>query len=164
VTDGKLEEGATESYSNNFQGRYAMRHEWKGPIECEAPVRGRWGGPPNGGSTPPVKPALDLAFATRGSMSLTQMVPEGIPELGLQRRGKSVYNDEIAPQVESGPKVPTLRAKTTLPDSMKSDGSKTKSKSDDGGCNSSGQGAGALWLSALVLAMFIRRRRWQVCE
>tara|TARA_R110002073_G_scaffold225022_13_gene385648 strand:+ start:39629 stop:41305 length:1677 start_codon:yes stop_codon:yes gene_type:complete len=166
VSDGKLEEGSSESYSNNFQGRYAMRHEWKGPIECTSPVRGRWGGPPNGGSTPPVKPALDLAFAARGSMSLTQMVPDGIPELGIQSKGKSVYNDEVAPEVESGPKVPTYRSKTKLPDSLKSDGSKTKSKSKsgDGGCNTGGQGAGALWLSVLVLAMLLRKRRWHIFE
>jgi len=164
VSGGKLEEGATESYSNNFQGRYAMRHEWKGPIECEAPIRGRWGGPPNGGGQPPVKPALDLAFATRGSMSLTQMVPDGIPELGLQSRGKSVYNDEIAPPVESGPKVPAMRPKTQLPDSMASAETKKKSSSGDGGCSSGGGSAGALWLTLLVFGMLIRRRRWQARE
>ena len=30
---------------NNFQGRYAIRHPWVGPIDCENPQRGRWGGP-----------------------------------------------------------------------------------------------------------------------
>src|SRR6185436_1640105 len=46
---GKLEERATESDYNNFQGRYAIRHEWTGPIACEKPIRGRWGGPPPSG-------------------------------------------------------------------------------------------------------------------
>ncbi len=30
-------------HDRNFQGRYIMRHPWKGPIKCENPVRGRWG-------------------------------------------------------------------------------------------------------------------------
>ncbi len=164
VSEGKLEEGATESYANNFQGRYAMRHEWEGPIECENPVRGLWGGPPNGNKPPP-KAALELAFAARGSMSLTQMVPEGIPELGLRRRGTSVYNDEIAPPVESGPKVPSPRPKTHLPDSMKSDGTKKKSKSDGGGCNTGGNAGGnTSALAMLVLGLFLRRRRWNTSQ
>jgi hypothetical protein len=30
-------------HDRNFQGRYILRHPWKGPIKCENPVRGRWG-------------------------------------------------------------------------------------------------------------------------
>ncbi|HTJ80509.1 MAG TPA: DUF2330 domain-containing protein [Polyangiaceae bacterium] len=33
---------------NNFQARYVVRHPWKGKIECHAPRRGFWGGPPAG--------------------------------------------------------------------------------------------------------------------
>src|SRR5690606_9292039 len=45
--DGQLERGAIESPGgyNNFQARYAIRHEWPGPIECDSPQRGIWGGP-----------------------------------------------------------------------------------------------------------------------
>ena len=161
---GKLEEGATDSYSNNFQGRYAMRHEWTGPIECEAPRRGIWGGPPGGGRSAAPKAATDLAFAARGSMSLVQMVPEGIPELGLNQRGMSVYNDEVAPEVEAGPKVPTPRPRTKLPASVTSGGSDKATKSDDGGCNLGGQGAGALWMSLMVLALMLRKRRWSFTD
>ena len=35
---GTLEEGAIEAPSNNFQARYAIRHEWSGPIACADPV------------------------------------------------------------------------------------------------------------------------------
>lgn len=158
VSEGKLEEGATESYMNNFQGRYAMRHEWEGPIECENPIRGRWGGPP-GGSNPAPKPALDLAFAARGSLSLTQMVPDGIPELDVAQQGMSVYNDEVAPEVESGPKVPEYRPKTKLPPGVKSGSSDRSSSSKDGGCRVGSSTADTLWMSMLVLGLLLRRRR-----
>jgi hypothetical protein len=55
--DGALERGAAKSDWNNFQGRYIIRHEWSGPVECENPRFGRWGGPPNGGATPGVNSA-----------------------------------------------------------------------------------------------------------
>jgi hypothetical protein len=48
VANGKLEERSRPDSINNFQARYAIRHEWTGPITCKNPVRGRWGGPPNG--------------------------------------------------------------------------------------------------------------------
>jgi len=69
LTDGKqLEQGAQPADFNNFQARYAIRHPWKGPIKCDDPVRGVWGGPPAGydgsvASGPAV--ARDLAFASR---------------------------------------------------------------------------------------------------
>ena len=44
--EGLLEEGVLPSSSglNNFQARYAIRHPWTGPIECDDPVRGIWAG------------------------------------------------------------------------------------------------------------------------
>ena len=32
--------------SNNFQGRYIIRHYWEAALACEKPVYGVWGGPP----------------------------------------------------------------------------------------------------------------------
>jgi MYXO-CTERM domain-containing protein len=76
--DGQLERGAVEDPSgyNNFQARYIIRHEWTGPIECENPRRGIWGGPwPDvQGSTQPAV-AQDLAFVERGA-SLAEFVTE----------------------------------------------------------------------------------------
>jgi len=37
--DGALEHGSMSGGFNNFQGRYAIRHPWTGPIACEHPVR-----------------------------------------------------------------------------------------------------------------------------
>ena len=68
---------------NNFQGRYIIRHYWTGPVKCEHPVYGRWGGPPNGGSNEP-KPAKGLAEAPRGKLDLAKVVRSKVPALGLR--------------------------------------------------------------------------------
>src|SRR6185369_2312148 len=79
--EGELEEGALPAPLNNFQGRYAIRHPWTGPIECANPRRGIWGGPPSGqtGDTGP-KAARDLAFAPRGGVDLASLVRANVPE------------------------------------------------------------------------------------
>jgi MYXO-CTERM domain-containing protein len=48
TADGHLEKGAKPSSStNNFQGRYIIRHDWEGDVACEKPKYGIWGPPPN---------------------------------------------------------------------------------------------------------------------
>ncbi len=90
VSGTKLEEGAVAADVNNFQGRYAVRHAWTGPLACEKPVRGRWGGPPLEIASKPgfvpaaVKPALDLAFAPRGQVELATAVLQDVPEIDLK--------------------------------------------------------------------------------
>ncbi|MDW8284355.1 MAG: DUF2330 domain-containing protein [Myxococcales bacterium] len=73
---------------NNFQGRYIIRHPWRGPVTCKEPRWGIWGGPPGGGSGPggsePVRPAQDLAHAPRGRVKLSQVVRSPVPSLGLR--------------------------------------------------------------------------------
>lgn len=78
--DGKLEHGSKPGSVNNFQGRYAIRHPWTGPIQCDNPRRGIWGGPPGGGTPKPMA-AQDLAFAKR-STGLASFVSGPIPGLG----------------------------------------------------------------------------------
>ena len=72
---GVLEHGARPDGLNNFQGRYAIRHAWGGPVACQSPRRGIWGGPPGGLQATP-RPALDLAFARRG-VKLRQLLVRG---------------------------------------------------------------------------------------
>jgi hypothetical protein len=85
LTDGKkLEEGSKPAGMNNFQGRYAIRHRWTGPISCQKPTRGIWGGPPGGG-LPQSKAALDLAFAPRGQVELGKSIKQDVPEIGLRK-------------------------------------------------------------------------------
>jgi len=81
---GELEHGAREDSQNNFQGRYIIRHPWEGEIDCESPVRGVWGGPPEGGGVG-VEPALDTAYAPRGQLELASVLRTPAPEIGFDR-------------------------------------------------------------------------------
>lgn len=81
--NNQLEHGALASSFNNFQARYAIRHPWTGQIKCKNPVRGVWGGPPNGESSLIV--ASKLAFAPRGKLRLPMVVKRDLPEIGVRR-------------------------------------------------------------------------------
>jgi MYXO-CTERM domain-containing protein len=77
--DKKLEQGARPDSSNNFQARYAIRHPWTGPIACQNPRRGVWGGPPNG-MAPAVKPAAKIGFMPRaGAVTMGSFVRGAVP-------------------------------------------------------------------------------------
>ncbi len=90
---GELETGAKKDTTNNFQARYAIRHEWTGPIECKEPKRGIWGGPwpkkhPDGGFAGFGDPKEQTTAAPKTAyvkrdLVLAAYVPKGIPELGL---------------------------------------------------------------------------------
>ena len=82
---GGLEQGAILAdgaglgvATNNFQARYAIRHAWTGPVACDNPVRGVWGGPPAGTEAPATQAARDLAFVQRGAGLATFLVA-GVP-------------------------------------------------------------------------------------
>jgi hypothetical protein len=98
---GKLEEGAVPYSINNFQGRYAMRHPWTGPMTCANPVRGRWGGPPShvqrelSGQTGGAKAATNLAFVKRGGVELASFLQRDVSELDLA--GKGGANSGVGP-------------------------------------------------------------------
>ena len=61
-----------------FQGRYIVRHPWTGDITCTDPVFDRWGGATG------VDAARGLAFAPREGTSLSALVAEDVPSIGLQ--------------------------------------------------------------------------------
>ncbi|MEJ7603062.1 MAG: DUF2330 domain-containing protein [Kofleriaceae bacterium] len=84
--DGKLEERSRPDGMNNFQGRYAIRHRWTGPIRCTKPVRGRWGGPPDGSEIAEgeTKAATNIAFAPRGQVQLPNLVAQDVPEIAVK--------------------------------------------------------------------------------
>jgi hypothetical protein len=85
LTDGqKLEQGAVPYGTNNFQGRYAIRHPWKGPIACANPVRGRWGGPPAGEALKPPVAATGTAFAPRKAELAESLAESPVAELGIK--------------------------------------------------------------------------------
>jgi hypothetical protein len=96
-SDGtELEHGSkvTEGGTNNFQGRYAIRHPWAGPVTCENPRRGIWGGPPASlqGDAPSrsVTTGKDLAFAPRGGTPLASYMRSRISELAIDPAGAPV--------------------------------------------------------------------------
>jgi hypothetical protein len=78
------DDGATvvNNGANNFQGRYIIRHYWKGKVTCDKPQYGRWGGPPDGNQPQP-EAAKGLANAPRGKVALDKVVRSPVPALGL---------------------------------------------------------------------------------
>jgi len=86
---GKLEHGSRQNAHNMFQGRYAIRHAWRGPITCLNPKRGNWGGPPDGGARR-VSAAKDAAFAKNESVDLASLLLSDVPELDIQAAGVAV--------------------------------------------------------------------------
>ncbi|HLT36209.1 MAG TPA: DUF2330 domain-containing protein, partial [Enhygromyxa sp.] len=149
--DGQLERGAIEEPNgwNNFQARYIIRHEWTGPIECDNPQRGIWGGPwpeVQGASSQPIA-AQDLAFVPRGAV-LVDFVTES---------GAARIAEEVGP-LPKGPIEPPL------PDPRKGLGK--SGKASDGGCahcatdpGAGSLGAAGLGLLGLLGIVGLRRRR-----
>ncbi len=97
---------------NNFQGRYAVLHRWRGALTCEHPVRGIWGGPPNG-QDPGARPALDLATQPRAGVRLTRYLRRPVPALRRRRspRGGGAPGAEpSAPRAAITPPAPARAA------------------------------------------------------
>jgi len=149
--NGGPEKGAVPASINNFQGRYAIRHPWTGPIACAEPRRGIWGGPPGGEDGRP-KAARDLAFAPRGGVDLPSLVRSNVPEIGVVAKMPL-----LLPATTSGP------ASSGGPAS--SAGSPSGAGASSGcGCrvsdsSNSGVPTGAivaLW--GVALGLFVRRR------
>jgi uncharacterized protein (TIGR03382 family) len=160
--EGRLEERSRPSeYANNFQARYAVRHPWTGPVACETPRRGRWGGPPPGvaGDNRP-KPALGLAFAPR-NMQLASFLRSDAPELGVTAAGALVSGVGPAGSSAPGPTpVPNLDAGADAAPAIPSADSSPK-KQGCGGCaaGSADGTTGALSLTALAWLVGLARRR-----
>jgi hypothetical protein len=102
----RLEKGATKSSMNNFQARYAIRHWWTGKIACANPVRGRWGGPPNGRQPRPA-PALQLAFAPRGKTKLSSLLVSDVPEIKVKAYRKPAAKPAAGAGAGSGSAIKT---------------------------------------------------------
>ena len=145
--DGKLEERASPSGMNNFQARYAIRHEWTGPLACAKPVRGRWGGPPAGEPSAPMMTAQNTAFAPRGKAQLPVLVAQDVPEIEVRAAGAAAPTAGMAEPGTS----PRAAAHGEPP------GAAPKKTSSCGCQSSEGAGAGALLI--LGVAFALRRRR-----
>jgi len=145
--NGKLEERSRPDSINNFQARYAIRHEWTGPITCKDPVRGRWGGPPEGEMGGGVKPALDLAFAPRGQAKLPELVRQDVPEIDVKASAATAS-------------APTPTPRDQLPKTLPpGDPPAPKKKSGCGCATEGGEGAGLALLGGVGVAALVTRRR-----
>jgi MYXO-CTERM domain-containing protein len=159
---GGLEEGAQPAPQNNFQGRYAIRHVWTGPIRCEHPTRKIWGGPPAeiaqqpGFQYPGIKPAVGLAFAPRGEVQLAQVVRRDIPELGIVAGAAAAA---IAPAAV--PAAGSAAGSAPVPPAPPADRAAGKARSGCG-CAASGEGdaLGGVLLLGVGLLAGRRRRPW----
>jgi len=75
-TNGDAGAQVAEGGTNNFQGRYIIRHYWNGPVACANPVYDTWGGD----STTAAK---GLAMAARGKVALRDAVQSPVPLLAI---------------------------------------------------------------------------------
>ena len=91
---GEMQEqsAAQAGGANNFQGRYVILHWWDGPLQCDEPVRGRWGGPPAaaGPREPMAAPNLRLqGQAPPAAPELAALVAEDVSAIGLVARNQT---------------------------------------------------------------------------
>jgi hypothetical protein len=143
-SEGKLEEGAQKASMNNFQGRYAIRHEWTGEIKCASPVRGRWGGPPADKQQVASGPvaATDLAFVPRGKLELAKVVRSDVPEIEVKSTASADQATAPAPGDSKQPAAePTYQP-----------------KKEKKGCAAGGTSGLTGALGLLFLALVLRRR------
>ncbi len=86
--EGMFTEETQMSSTNQFQGRYAILHRWKGKLQCDDPQRGIWGGP-DGDDTPPVKPGGDsLAARESKTIDLAKVLEDPLP--GMKKRPSTI--------------------------------------------------------------------------
>jgi MYXO-CTERM domain-containing protein len=144
LVDGKkLEEGARPDSTNNFQGRYAIRH-----VKCEKPVYGRWGGPPGSSrwrAVPPPTSGTNLAFAPRGQVELAKAVKQDVPEIDVKAAAATVASGGWGTPSATKPAEP---AKPTDPSE--------KPAKKGCGCSTGGDASALALLAALL---FLRRRK-----
>jgi hypothetical protein len=147
---GGLEQRARPATQNNFQGRYAIRHPWTGPIRCEHPRRRIWGGPPAEIAQQPgfqptgIKPAVGLAFAARGQIQLASVVRRDIPELGIAIGAPS-------PPPPPAPPPPASVGGSAGSEARAADRSTSKGRSGCG-CATSGRADGGAALGGVLVA------------
>tara|TARA_R110002096_G_scaffold423452_2_gene630650 strand:- start:57401 stop:58987 length:1587 start_codon:yes stop_codon:yes gene_type:complete len=146
---GVLERDSRAAGTNNFQGRYAIRHEWEGTIECASPRRGVWGGPPSGNHSKP-QPATDLAFAARGGMQLANVIAQDIPAIGV------VAAKPVADKAGA--------SESAVKETGKEAGEETgKEKNKSKGCTSSGASGFGFAIAVFGLLLLCRRKEDELC-
>ncbi|MEZ4302759.1 MAG: DUF2330 domain-containing protein [Polyangiaceae bacterium] len=149
-TAAGLEQGAILASFNNFQARYAIRHPWTGPIECESPVRGVWGGPPTGPAAE-TRAATDLAFVPRGA-ALAGFLTAALPPISSPGTSPTSA-PSAAPSASASATAPATQSATEGPPLP-----------EPGGCScmlACTESTGAVWPAGLLLGLLalLRLRR-----
>ena len=148
---GGLEQGAVLASTNNFQARYAIRHPWTGAMECANPIRGVWGGPPEGTSSSTTA-ARDVAFAAR-NMPLGGFLGAALPPVS----GPTTASPDTPP-----PPLPTSTGAPTGTGTASATSTDSPSPAPKSGCGcATVPTTGTLgWTVApLLLALLGSRRR-----
>lgn len=126
--EGSLEQVVTAASRNEFQGRYVIRHSWRGDVSCDRPIRGRWlrGRPPasdgaDGSGSPHIIVAPAHPPAVRGAsagVNLEPLLVSPVPELGLA--GGNVARDSasreatrLGPEEATPPPEPTVSSSSS---------------------------------------------------
>jgi hypothetical protein len=112
---------------NNYQARFVVRHPWKGPVACQSPERGVWGGPPKG-----AKPAASKKIA---QVDLAKALVGGPPDLeAFKLVGDVVVKPDPATPgpAKPGPAKPDQPAPATP--SASSSAAPGASPAPEGGC------------------------------
>ena len=148
--------GAIPAPQNAFQGRYIIRHPWEGAITCEAPQRGRWGGPPSGAQSAPTA-VMDPARGARGdATTLSALVKTAFDAsaAGATPAAGAESSASSAPPTAGAGARPTTGA-----GARPTTGAGAPDGAGGCGCRTSpGQSASAaLWL--LAIGALLRRRR-----
>jgi hypothetical protein len=156
----ELEKGARKDSYNNFQARYAIRHPWTGPMTCDAPVRGIWGGPPSGTPASPPTAATGLAAAPRKTAKLASLVKSGLDDPPSWDKAAGAPGDVVPKKKEEPtPQATTPKATDTNAPGPILDGKPETRKSC--GCElRSGEELGVFGATSLlsVVAMLSRSR------
>jgi MYXO-CTERM domain-containing protein len=154
--DGALERGAKPGSQNNFQGRYIIRHEWTGDVDCKNPQFGVWGGP-SGKGAPQIgaNPSPNTRGAGAGVPKKARKLPEYLKEKVDIPKASPASIPAKEPSQETAATVEPEGGPVSTPDR------RTQQKKNK--CSVAGVGAlapvsaTAVFLLALVAA--IRRRR-----
>jgi MYXO-CTERM domain-containing protein len=138
-----------------------MRHPWTGPIACEKPERGIWGGPPAGvGNGGPIV-ARKLATVDRGASLGSFVTAESQAILGVA----DIPPVQPAPEAGEGGEVKPDPEAKAAPDPKAADkAGKADDKAAGKGCacevdDRSAGGLGLLGLFGLLTFTRIRRPR-----
>jgi TonB family protein len=163
--EGQLERGASPSSINNFQGRYAIRHAWTGPITCAEPRRGNWGGPPldKPRRDEPVV-ARELTKVARGGALASFVTADAAAQLGLAAGAGDGAKEAAAAAPDAGAAEPGGAATESAgAEAAAGDATQTvpspREKPPGCACATDGPGGGGALASLVGLLALVRRRR-----